>query len=287
MIEKRYYGRIKSTKKFDKQHKYSAMQLPNIIDLSVYRPKIVNQLQVFRCSGCGIGGATSGKLAQLGLNPQNDFIVSPDDLYNGARVLEGTLQADDGAQAVDVYAWIKKYGYIPYNLWPISPKLSTVNPTTLESEAIQLPNFVSVGLDCSVDGALVNLLDALAAGNFVTIGADYFSDWENYSGGMQPVIQSNGQIAGGHEEYFYYADNTQRFLKRANSWGTNDFGQNNPDPDKGCEYISFDQIPILASMGMDLHYATFTVPSPIPQPVKKPCRFFSLLAQQRKLREAC
>jgi hypothetical protein len=70
-----------------------ATKLPDIIDLSMYRPKIVDQLQVGRYSGCGIGGATSGKLAQLGLNPNNDFIVSPDDLYNGARVLEGILKA--------------------------------------------------------------------------------------------------------------------------------------------------------------------------------------------------
>jgi hypothetical protein len=287
MTEQRYYGRLKSTRKFDRQHKYMAIKLPNIIDLSAYRPKIVNQLQVGRCSGCGIGGATSGKLSQLGLNPKNDFIVSPDDLYNGARVIEGTLSADDGAEAVDVYAWIQKYGYIPYNLWPISAKLSTVNPITLKSEAIQLPNFASVGIDTSVDGALANLLDALAAGNFVTVGADYFSEWERYKGGMQPVIQSNGQIAGGHEEYFYYADMTQRYLKRANSWGTTDFGQDNPGIDKGCEYISFDEIPILAGMGMDLHYATFTAPAPQPvPPVKKKCRIFTLLGEHRVLNPA-
>jgi len=258
----RYYGRIKSTKKFDRQHKYMAVKLPNIIDLSMYRPKIINQLNVNRCIGCGIGGAMSGKLSQLGLNPANDFIVSPDDIYNGARALEGKLQSDAGSEGVDAYKWVQKYGYIPYSLWPLSATFSDVNPATLENEAIQLPDFQSVGLNTSVDGALAELLDAMAAGNFVTVGAAYFAQWENYKSGIQPTLQRTAPIAGEHEEYFYYADLTQRYLKRANSWGTDSFGEDNPDPDKGCEYISFDEIPILAAMGMDLHYSTFKAPDP-------------------------
>ena len=180
------YGWVKSQVEFRQKHTYSGIKLPDIIDLSAYKPLVVNQLNIGRCTGCGIGGSLSGKMSQLGLNPGNFFYWSPDDLYNGARKLEGTLNEDAGAQPTDVYTWVKKYGAIPYSLWPISPNLSTVDPSTEESEAIMLPDFVPVQLDTTPANALVHLLDALAAGNFVTIGASYFAAWEKYSGAYNP-----------------------------------------------------------------------------------------------------
>ena len=268
----RYYGWIKSTQELTHKHRFLGLQIPEIIDLSPFKPPVINQGNVGRCVGCGVAAQLSTTLTQLGDNPSDAFFWSPDDIYNGARVIEGTLDEDAGANAVDAYTWVKSYGVIKYVDWPLSSRLSTENPMNESAEAIMLPDFHRVELDNSVDGALASILDAMAQGHTIAVGASYFSQWENYSGGMQPTLSANSPIAGGHEEVFYYADSKQKYLKRQNSWGTKDFGQDNPGTDKGCEYISFDQIPILASMGIDLHYATFTAPfvPPTPPPVPPP-----------------
>lgn len=267
MIQKRFYGAIPSTRDVPVKHSYKGIKLDTIIDLTPYRPMIINQGQVNGCVGCGVGGVLSGEMIKMGIAQPGTFTVSPWGVYNGARKLEGTLAINEGVQSVDAYIWVQRNGYIPWVDFPIGP-FSDQDPSQLplSAEEIMLPNFTPVQLDASVEGALPSLLEALQLGHLVSIGAPYFFAWEGYKGGMQPIYDHTQYVAGDHEEYFYYADNNQRYFKRANSWGTENFGQNNPSPDQGCEYIPFDQIPLLAAMGIDMRYATFTTPAPAPDP---------------------
>jgi hypothetical protein len=270
-MEKRYYGWQKSQKGLLNKHKFSAIKLPDIIDLSQYKPEVINQLQVDRCTGCGIGGAMSGKMSQLGLNPGNQFYWSPDDLYNGARVLEGTLNEDVGAQPVDVYKWVQEHGVIRYADMPVSPTLSTINPQVLESEAIRLPYFTPVQIDTRAESVVANILDAMANWNFVTQGAAFFAAWEDYKGGVLPLQWPNYSIGGYHETFYYKADTVAQIFYLQNSWGPL-WGEN------GLYQMPFAQVPILAKMDMDLHYANFTAPSVQPPMLKSPDKYWQLPA---------
>lgn len=260
-MEKRYYGWQKSQKELANKHKFGAVKLPDIIDLSQYKPAVINQLEVHRCTGCGIGGAMSGKMSQLGLNPGNQFYWSPDDLYNGARVLEGTLNKDIGAEPVDVYKWIEEHGAIPYADMPIIPALSVINPLVLEFEAIMLPAFTPVQIDTRADTVVANILDAMAAGNFITQGAAFFAAWEDYKSGVLPLQRPTDPIGGYHETFYYKANTITQIFYLQNSWGPL-WGE------QGLYEMPFAQVPILARMGMDLHYATFTAP-PVLVPTPK------------------
>lgn len=261
-MAKRYYGWQKSRKELANKHKFTALKLPDIIDLSQYKPAVIDQLQVDRCTGCGIGGALSGKMSQLGLNPGNQFYWSPDDLYNGARVLEGTLNKDVGAQPVDVYKWVEEHGAIPYADMPIVPDLSVTNPMALEFEAIMLPAFTPVQIDTRADTVVAHILDTMAAGNFVTQGAAFFVAWEDYKSGVLPLQRATDPIGGYHETFYYKANTITQIFYLQNSWG-HFWGE------QGLYEMPFAQVPILARMGMDLHYATFTAP-PVPSPMQEP-----------------
>jgi hypothetical protein len=261
-MEKRYYGWQKSQKELPNKHKFGAIKLPDIIDLSQYKPVVVNQLEVGRCTGCGIGGAMSGKMSQLGRNLGNQFYWSPDDLYNGARVLEGSLNTDVGAEPVDVYKWVQEHGAIPYADMPIIPALSVTNPLLLESKAIMLPAFTPVQIDTRLDTVVANILDAMAAGNFVTQGAAFFAAWEDYKTGVLPLQRPTDPIGGFHETFYYKANTLTQIFYLQNSWGPL-WGE------QGLYQMPFDQVPILAKMGMDLHYATFNAPSS-PTPAERP-----------------
>jgi len=259
-MAKRFYGWQKSRMELPNKHKFNALWLPDIIDLSQYRPEVIDQLEVNRCTGCGIGGAMSGKMSELNLNPGKGFYWSPDDLYNGARVLEGTLNSDVGAQPADVYKWIQEHGAIRYGDMPITPGVSVVNPLSLESEAIMLPNFTPVQIETRPDTVVSHILDAMAAGHFVTQGAAFFAAWEDYKGGPLPLKRPIDPIGGYHETFYYKANTVTQTFYLQNSWGPS-WGEN------GLYEMPFAQVPILARMGMDLHYATFTAP-PVLSPIR-------------------
>jgi hypothetical protein len=266
-MPKRFYGGKRSTKTLNRQHTFRGVQVPNLIDLTQWKPKVINQLQVGRCSGCGPGGMISGHLSQLGFNPKNDFIVSPDDLYNLGRKKEGTLGADDGAEPYDVLTMAQEYGIIPYVDWPISQNLSTLDPTipAEEAEAIKYPGFTPVQIDVSnPNTALANILDAMAPdtdnpmGKFINFGFAWFSIWEEYTSGLLPMQTVNDSIAGYHDTFSFKADIVNQKFFNQNSWDTN-WGE------EGCYELPFAMIPVLVQLGMEAEYVTFSgAPTPPP-----------------------
>lgn len=272
------YGWIKSERESKQKHEFMALPIPVVIDLSKNASVVINQLQVGRCTGCGIGGALSSTLTALGLNPSKSFYFSPDDIYNGERVIEGTLTEDVGGQPVDGYEWIELHGVLPYSVMPITPKLNETNPLVYESQTIQLAGFQGVQIPSSGD-IVASVLDALAAGHYVTQGAAFFSAWESIGGnGIVPLQHDYDPVAGGHETYYIGANQTTQLFEMTNSWGTA-YGKG------GHYFMPFAQLPILAGMvgSIDLHYPVFTgiIPVPTPQPVKKKCHLFALLEQMR------
>jgi hypothetical protein len=299
----RYYGWVKDKKNPPVMHQYKAIKVPDIIDLSMYKPNVFDQGTVGRCTGCGIGGKLSGQIAQLGGNPSHQQIISPDDLYNMARKKEGDLGQDNGAEPGDVYLMVQQYGAVPLDKWPMTPTLDTEDPLspTRLAEAIKYPDFTPVGVDTSnPDTVIQNILDAMAqvvngvTGMFISTGFPWFASWENYDGGPLPNQSASGAIAGGHETFWFYANVPNRYFYGQNSWDIT-WGSKNDFP--GCYIMPFDQVKVLSQLGMDVRYALFTLPGPQPAPTptppapptpmppppapKKCCSFFDLLHQRR------
>jgi hypothetical protein len=270
------YGWKKSVTELPNLHCYSAIQIPQVIDLTKDATEVVNQLQVGRCTGTGIGGAVSAVLTQLKVN-KNTMYVAPDWIYNGERKLEGTLNYDGGGQPADGYRWIGQHGIVPYQYMPITPTLNTTDPMLLQGYAVMLQNYVPVHLDTHPDTVLSELLDAMAQGHYVTQGAAFFSAWESVGAdGICPFQIASQAVAGGHETYYVGADQSKQLFRLRNSWGK-DYAF------KGDYFITFDQVKVLASMGMDLAYPCFTGISHIapPVPVKTGCAVFELLHKMR------
>jgi hypothetical protein len=277
-MNEKFYGWIKNVREMAVQRNFMAVKIPDIIDLTAYAPHVINQLQVGRCTGCGIGGTLAATMNQLGLNPTNDFVFSPDGIYNGERVLEGTLSQDCGGQPVDGYRWISAHGVLPYAVMPLTASLNTTNPLVDAGQAVMLPNFQPVGIDTTPETVIDNLLDALASNHLVAQGAAFFAAWESYTGGVLPLQDAHQPVGGGHETYYLYADSVRRIFKLRNSWGTG-WGES------GDYEMSFDQLPILAGMGMDLHYSSFSAPvtpvPPTPVPQKRCCLTLAILHEMR------
>ena len=128
-----------------------------------------------------------------------------------------------------------------------------------------LPAFTPVQIDTRADTVVAHILDAMAAGNFVTQGAAFFAAWEDYKSGVLPLQRPTDPIGGYHETFYYKANTITQIFYLQNSWGPL-WGE------QGLYEMPFAQVPILAKMGMDLHYATFTAPlisRPSPQPLKE------------------
>jgi len=112
-------------------------------------------------------------------------------------------------------------------------------------------------------------LDAMAAWNFVTQGAAFFAAWEDYKGGVMPLQRTTDPIGGYHETFYYKADTVAQIFYLQNSWGPL-WGEG------GLYQMPFAQVPILAKMGMDLHYAVFTAPSVPPPMLKSPYKYWQV-----------
>ena len=70
-----------------------------------------------------------------------------------------------------------------------------------------------------VTGGIPMIINALAAGNFLSIGAPWYENWMDI--GPEGILPAVGRsaVAGGHETFWYGYDQGTNYLKGQNSWG--------------------------------------------------------------------
>lgn len=194
-------------------------KLPPKIDLSKYLVPVNNQGNLGACTGFGIGGNIASTFNQLG---EKLGWFSPMWIYNGERLLEGTLDEDSGAQPVDGFRWLVNNGGLLEKYHPYKDILDKTDPTTWEADGKKCSDLAKdypvLSYVRCVDGE-TGLCSALAQCHFVSLGSPWYESWMEYGENSGSLSQDHSQVAGGHETLLYGYDLKKRVFYGQNSWG--------------------------------------------------------------------
>jgi len=238
------------------------LELPDIVDLGRYASEVRNQGDCGSCVGFGIGAnLTSLANMQAFILPGEIQYISPTDIYNGARYIEGTLPYDEGCYPRNALDWLLKKGCLPETFWPYNGFEKKSRSSKLDPEAAKYPLLEYYRVDNGVEG----ICSAMAAGFYVSIGTPWPSKWMNSKDGILPEIKKTDDIAGGHETCLYgYDRNIKRFYG-INSWGIDIWSYSGKVVPKGHFTIPFSAFDIFKYQGgYDAHYVKIQWVTPEP-----------------------
>ena len=213
--------------------KYSAAlqseNLPAKVDLRKYLTPVENQGELGSCTA----NATAGAYEYLiWWHKQDRFDLSRLFLYYNTRVIENTVDLDNGAMIFDVIQALHDNGVCSENSWPyIVQKFKQRPPENCYQEAqnYNISKYERIDLD------LNTWKSVLAEGYPIIFGIQIFSSFQNPRNGFISMPRSNDEQLGGHAMCCVgYSDPDRVFIVR-NSWG-HQWG------DKGYCYIPYDYI---------------------------------------------
>lgn len=211
-----------------RDHMYAApsavmTKLPPNVDLRGEFPEPYNQGDLGSCSGNAIAGAIQFERRKQKLNP--DFIPSRLFIYYNERVMENTVNHDNGAQIRDGIKSVAQQGVCPESEWDYDETKFTQKPP--DSAYTDAKAHIATSYS-RVTQTTSQLKGCLASGRPFVFGFTVYTGFESdevMQTGILQMPQSDEKVVGGHAVVGVgYDDNTQRFLVR-NSWGT-DWGQN-------------------------------------------------------------
>ena len=228
--------------------------IPDVVrDIMVkFVPPVRNQGNSGSCVGFGIGvNLTSLANTQMVILPGSIQYISPTDIYNGARYIEGSLAYDIGCYPRDALDWLLKKGCLPETFWPYNGFEKKSRPSNLDPEAAKYPLLEYYRVDNGVDG----ICSAIAAGFYISIGTPWPDKWMNSKDGILPEIKKTDSIAGGHETCLYGYDRNKKIFYGINSWGTDVWSTSGAVVPKGHYTMPFSAFDIFKYQGgYDAHY---------------------------------
>ena len=220
--------------KVDKRdHPYQVTNLAqvNLVDLRQYCSAIEDQGQLGSCTGNAIAGAI-----EL-MDKKNGKILDVSRLfiYYYERLIEGTVNYDNGAYIRDGIKACYTYGAPTENLWPYNIYKFRTAPT--QAAIIDAAKRKITSYQRAAD--FNQVIDAIASGYPVVIGFNVYSSFDTVNvarTGIMPYPDTNKErLLGGHAVLLVgYNKNNNTFIAR-NSWGTG-WG------DKGYFYMPFQVI---------------------------------------------
>ncbi|MBO4244348.1 MAG: hypothetical protein J5882_04755 [Bacteroidales bacterium] len=204
-----------------------ADNLPSKVDLRQYLTPVENQGQLGSCTA----NATAGAYEYLmWWHKQSQFDLSRLFLYYNTRVIENTVNVDNGAMIFDVIKALHDNGVCSENSWPyVIQKFKQRPPENCYAEAKEhnISKYERIALD------LDTWKSVLAEGYPIIFGIQIFNSFQNPRNGFISMPRSNDQPLGGHAMCCVgYSDPDRVFIVR-NSWG-HQWG------DKGYCYIPYD-----------------------------------------------
>jgi C1A family cysteine protease len=215
----------------DRPYTLSAVAQPNIVDLRPYCSPIEDQGNLGSCTGNAIAGAIELLDKRAGKN----LDVSRLYIYYYERLIEGTVNYDNGAYIRDGMRAVYNYGAPLESLWPYDISKFKVAPNTLATtdgarRKVTLYQAVANHQGC---------LDAIASGYPVVIGFSVYSSFESATvarTGIMPYPNTGRErLLGGHAVLLVGYDKTRQVYIVRNSWGTG-WG------DRGYFYMPFQVI---------------------------------------------
>jgi C1A family cysteine protease len=203
---------------YDASHK-TLQQLPANADLRKSCPPIYDQGQLGSCTGNAIAGAI-----EFGSKKQNlsyDFMPSRLFIYYNERMIEGTINIDNGAEIRNGIKSVNKQGVCAEAIWQYNDGTVAFKkkPTTkCYTEALkhQVLSYQRV------DRNLNQMKACLAEGFSFVFGFTVYDEFEGdivAKTGVLNMPQPKKVVQGGHAVLCVgYDDKTKRFIIR-NSWG--------------------------------------------------------------------
>jgi hypothetical protein len=205
-------------------HVRKLVRLPSSANNSDLLPLPTDQDGIGMCVGCAgselchTEGVKDGMIAK-----KAPLAFSPWWMYNGARYYEGKLNIDWGCFPNDAFRWLEEHGFLDWALWPVKfepmsniVKFDTTDPNTKDDLAIHYPKFKKMRIEDGNKG----IMDALSSRYCVAIGMPWPSNWFSGSSLVQPAINKDTKMSGGHEVLIYaYTDDG--YYEAMNSWGKN------------------------------------------------------------------
>lgn len=223
----------KADKKDSRDYKYQVTQKvsPNIVDLRPYCSPIENQGNLGSCTGQSIAGA----IELLNKRSGKSTDISRLFIYYYERLLEGTVNYDNGAYIRDGIKVCYTYGASLETYWPYDIrkyKLEPINEAKNDARNRKVTRYERVA---DFNGCI----DALSNGYPVVMG---FYVYESF---MSPSVARTGnmpypntkreRLLGGHAVLLVGYDKTRKVFIVRNSWGDT-WG------DKGYFYMPFDVV---------------------------------------------
>lgn len=197
--------------------------MPSQIDLSKWLPDVRDQGQEGACTAFAGTGILAWHFNRFKNKP---LIFSPQFLYRAERIIEGTIDSDNGAESRTMMKCLCTYGTCleesdPYNDkgWQDSTSMKQL----IEARSYKLGAYHRV-LD------LRTLKSVLASGYVASLAIEVYESFESdvASSGYIPLPAHNERLLGGHEVYtFGYddrctnLDGTVGALMCRNSWSKN------------------------------------------------------------------
>jgi len=191
--------------------------LPPSADLRPGCPPPYDQGQLGSCTGNAIAGAIQFERKKQNMTP--DFVPSRLFIYYNERVIEGTVEADSGAQIRDGIKSVAGQGdcpesELPYDIAKFAHKPSArCYRDALKYKAVSYSRLIQ---DAN------QLKGCLASGFPFVFGFTVYASFESQAvarTGIVPMPATGEKILGGHAVMAVgYDDAAQRFIVR-NSWG--------------------------------------------------------------------
>lgn len=198
-----------------------AKKLPPKVDRLTLAISAWDQGELGSCTGHGIGRVWAHRWLQEGrpfVMPSRLFI------YYNERVLEGTVNEDDGASIRDGMKVLSKIGVPHEDLWPYRiSQFAKKPPKTAFDQALTELALQYHAVEETVDA----MKAALAAGNPIVGGFNVFQSFmgaDVATTGIMPMPGKDEKSDGGHCVCFDGYDDRDQTFWVANSWGE-DWGQ--------------------------------------------------------------
>lgn len=195
----------------------SASALPPRVDLRPLLPPVYDQGMVGSCVGNSVAAAV--QFTRLRVEAAPDFAPSRLYIYYNARLLEGAVGFDGGAQIRDGVKGVVLYGAPPEDKWAYDTDQVLATPPQEAYDAGKLDLLLGYQ---SVDQTIDDIRHALASNQPVIFG---FSVYETFEGpqvaatGQVPLPTPGEDLVGGHAVLGVGYDDSSRVLIVRNSWG--------------------------------------------------------------------
>jgi len=209
-------------KKDARDYPYKLVKLdsiPPVTDLRPWCSPIENQGKLGSCTGHGTAACIE-YIDRRYNNKQTE--ISRLFIYYYERLLEGTINSDNGAQIRDGIKATYTYGAPLESLWPYDVTKFRIPPSPA---AVQDAATRKVTLYENIpNGDVQGCINALAAGYPVIIGFSVYSSFESdrvAQTGMMPYPNVKSErMMGGHCVLLVGYDNNKNVFIVRNSWGT-------------------------------------------------------------------